>query len=828
MESRPRVVSEGTGPALPLLDNGGTRGRRCITSALGLMFGNRTGSAVRRLSGGTMPDQIRERLAQALRKIDRPGTFCVSGSQSAVLPGLEVNDLGPVGLPLSASQAEELKRRCEQAPYGQGERTLVDTDVRRVWRLTPDRFSLNNLEWKKFLATIVKRISEELGLGKRKLETNLHELLLYEKGCFFLPHRDGEKLAGMVATLVVVLPSAYEGGELVVRHDGGELTIDFSRVENSAFQTHFAAFYADCEHEVRPLTSGYRLCLVYNLTLSRAKKALSAPRQSEHVAGIEPLVREWAGDESARKLVVMLDHQYTKDGLTWDRLKGADAMKAGVLALAARQAGCRAYLALLTLWESGEAEGGYGYGRRYGRGYGRSRWEDEDNIGGRHKMGEVFETSLTAENLSDLDGEPPPVPILHVEQSELLEPEILKAVTPEEHFEGYTGNAGMTLDRWYRHAAVILWPERGHFEVLCEDDGRRLVPLLQKMVAEWSEAGSKGRPELKAQCVGLARAVLASWPRRPSRWGESREVQGLLDTVAALGEPDLVGRFLGQVLAKDASADPGTSFVKTCQEYGWKIAREPLRALFRDAGAESMERNVRLLERVCLADTPEDAAWSDLREVLAGEYVARLEAIDTDASVPLWKLYNLKRPVILAALARSLLAARGNEVLDRVVDRITNTPKLYPIEGVLIPALVSLAPELKEGSKPFPPALKRWIAVCREHLESLTAQAPREPKDWRREGKVSCACADCRELVKFLENPDEQSHRFSIRENRRRHLEEKIRQHKLDLDCTTDRTRSPHTLVCTKNTASYQAAMKKYNQEKERLATLLALLPVPH
>jgi hypothetical protein len=35
-----------------------------------------------------------------------------------------------------------------------------------------------------------------------------------------LQKRDGEKLDRMLATLVLVLPSAYEGGELVVRHEG--------------------------------------------------------------------------------------------------------------------------------------------------------------------------------------------------------------------------------------------------------------------------------------------------------------------------------------------------------------------------------------------------------------------------------------------------------------------------------------------------------------------------------------------------------------------------------------------------------------------------------
>ena len=71
--------------------------------------------------------------------------------------------------------------------------------------------------------------------------------------------------------------------------------------------------------------------------------------------------------------------------------------------------------------------------------------------------------------------------------------------------------------------------------------------------------------------------------------------------------------------------------------------------------------------------------------------------------------------------------------------------------------------------------------------------------------------------------PQESVHRFSMRQDRRSHLEEKIRQHKCDVDCTTERTRSPHTLVCTKNKASYQAELKTYHQDQESLAAVIAI-----
>lgn len=202
-----------------------------------------------------MSHAVFDKLRRALRTIDRPGSFCVNGSAHTVFPGLEVAGVGPVGLPLTAEQAKELKKHCEQAPYGKGEKTLVDTSVRRVWRMTPDRFTLTNPDWETLLQKVVKKVQKELGLERQKLESHLYDLLLYEPGSFFLPHRDGEKLDRMVATLVIVLPSSFQGGELVIRHDGEERTIDFGG-ENSQFRIHYAAFYADCEHEVRPCGRG--------------------------------------------------------------------------------------------------------------------------------------------------------------------------------------------------------------------------------------------------------------------------------------------------------------------------------------------------------------------------------------------------------------------------------------------------------------------------------------------------------------------------------------------------------------------------------------------
>jgi hypothetical protein len=799
----------------------------------------------RDLSGGDpVPSAILEKLDRALSQVDRPGTFCVSGKVPAVLPGLEVEGLGPVALPLTTRTAKDLIKHCHQAPYGQGEKTLVDPSVRRVWRLQPDHFQLENPDWDRVIRDIVARVQEELGLEGQKLESHLYDLLLYEKGSFFLPHRDGEKRDRMVATLVVVLPSAHEGGELIVRHDSEERTLDLGGSSGDTFHIHYAAFYADCEHEVRPLKKGYRLCLVYNLTLAKSKKTMSAPRVSEHIGTIAPLIRQWASDEeSTEKLAIPLDHQYSQEGLSWDSLKGTDRAKARVLADAARQAGCKAYLAILTLHQSGEGEepgGGYGYGR--GRWYDRYEEDDdeaedgeedtgEEDTGGEYTMVEVYDTDLTANHWSDPEGNRLPMGELTIEEDEVLDPDSLTGVKPEEDFQGYTGNEGTPLDRWYRHAAIFLWPEARHFEIICSRDSRGVVPELARMIGRRKSTGAGDRPALEAQCRRLAAAIIARWPAQEFARSEEK-IEGspaatLLECLAALDAPELIGDFLGTALIKDVSADPSPSIVAIGQKFGWPTFQPKLVSVMKETTTVTMERNVRLTETIATARPRKKDGWQELCAALARELVTAIEALDSKRSPAgyddEWYPRKVDRAGILAGLARSLIATGQSEVMAHFIDHALATPKRYPLTEAHIKAIVDLVPWLKKHARESFPALTRWVDGVREQLESLTAREPQEPKDFRRAAAIACTCELCEELKRFLKDPHESVHRFRVRKELRRHLHSQIDSNKIDLIHVTDRRGSPQTLVCTKNTASYQASLKKYHEDREHLETINAI-----
>ena len=115
-------------------------------------------------------------------------------------------------------------------------------------------------------------------------------------------------------------------------------------------------------------------------------------------------------------------------------------------------------------------------------------------------------------------------------------------------------------------------------------------------------------------------------------------------------------------------------------------------------------------------------------------------------------------------------------------------------------------------------AISEWLAHCRSQLQQRTVQPPVAPTDFRRASELRCHCADCVELSRFLADPSQSVHRFRVRQDRRRHLHGITNENRCDLTHVTLRTSNPQTLVCTKTTASYEAACQTYSRHCETLA----------
>jgi len=107
-----------------------------------------------------------------------------------------------------------------------------------------------------------------------------------------------------------------------------------------------------------------------------------------------------------------------------------------------------------------------------------------------------------------------------------------------------------------------------------------------------------------------------------------------------------------------------------------------------------------------------------------------------------------------------------------------------------------------------------------DHLRRRIALPLEAPRDWTRANLLKCTCGDCRGLGAFLVASDQQQWRLKAVQDRRTHVEQSIRSAACDLDLTTERRGSPHTLVATKNQASYERRAKQRREDLEHASVL--------
>jgi hypothetical protein len=333
-------------------------------------------------------------------------------------------------------------------------------------------------------------------------------------------------------TPIIVLPSLYTGGALLVCHRDREARLDLSCPEPS--QVAFAAFYADCVHEVLSITSGYRLTLAYNLRRQGRGQLPAPPNYDTEQTRVTALLRQWnAGkdapdDDSPAKLLYPLEHAYTPAELAFEALKGADAAVAALLVAAASAADCDLHLALVSIKESGSAEylGSYGSRRRRG-----AEEEDEEDF----EVSEVHDRSETLSDWRRPDGSQPALGDLPFMEDELCPPDAFADLEPDEqYFHEATGNEGASFERTYRQAALVLWPRARRLAVLNQAGLAVTLSYLDALTRRWADSGEGATSPLWHEAHELSGHMLRTWPGQVGWYPGRPQAPGAAATLLTL------------------------------------------------------------------------------------------------------------------------------------------------------------------------------------------------------------------------------------------------------------------------------------------------------
>jgi predicted 2-oxoglutarate/Fe(II)-dependent dioxygenase YbiX len=769
-------------------------------------------------------------IANLLSLLKPAGAFATRLRAPAADLELEVTGLGTVKLPITARAAQQLRAAASPSAFGLREQTLHDPNVRNSWEVGPRRVKLS-ARWEEALRGHLVEIQDALGVpAGAVLRAELDKLLLYEQGQFFKPHQDSEKSDDMVGTLVVVLPSQYTGGALTVEHRGERST--FKRLATQAKDLSLLAFYADCHHEISPVSTGVRVALTYRLVLDARGAEVSL---RDHGALVErltgqvrahfetPVARGYLRTPPAppRRLIYLLDHEYTQRSLSWDHLKNGDRLRAAALQAVAQRLDCECALALAEVHEiwNCEDEGLFGRSARWGGWRGRAlvgAGEDAEEEG--HKITDLCDSSIELTSWVDAEGLRLEGNRIVVESHELCATRPSSDLKPyRSEYEGYQGNYGNTLERWYHRGAVALWPRSLAFALAAETSPGWAVDQLLAL--------ARTTPQ-RAAAVAKARSLLPQWSSSIQDLAKERSfVTKLLQLAARLDDAELALSLLAPIRADVLSSGP---------------VRSALMALVEIHGVVWGQRLFEAwMPREALRTPPWIPALAELAQALREGPVGAALAnwlVDREVAAALERL-GLERRVLAEAwldldafadeaahLAHVLAAAVGiarPELVERIVQALTSASH---------PASLSLLLQVLRAAMARSPALREVVLgsslhlACVERIEALLSAPPRAAGDWALRCPRICGCADCDGLWKFLASSD-QGLDWPLNKDRRAHLHHVIELARLPLTHLTLHRGSPHILQLRKQPSLFTREASHREQLRSILAELRGARP---
>jgi hypothetical protein len=778
---------------------------------------------------------MREDITQALAKIETSGSFCTRRTLPADDLELQVKGVGAIRFPVSPTKARQLRKVARPSRFGRRDKTLYDKSVRDSWSIARSNVRIDQRRWGKTLRAELDRIKQDLGLpANGRLEAKLHKMLVYEPGQFFSCHQDSEASDDMIGTLVVILPSDYQGGSMVIENQGDKVTYRRSRRQTD--QLTFVAFYDDCHHQVRPIKTGYRVTLIYRLLFDGQPPATAQTESSREVVELSDLIKAYFDrplparvyDNRPRpppsRLVYLLDHDYTPRGLGWNRLKNDDAPRAAALQEVAHRLDCEICLCLADVHETWSCEDdGWGYGRRRWRRTYDDDYDDDYDDGdggaddGDYTLVDLCDSDIVLRHAIDPSGKKVEGFFADIVDQEVFYTKASVEMEPfkSEH-EGYMGNWGNTVDRWYHRAGVVLWPRKNSFLI-------RAKASLAWAMTEIERTVKAGDLENARDMTRRLVPVFDPAAQETARGFFSRTLR----VASALGDPDLAAGLLRPFELARVNRSAARLVGKLLRCYGIDWCRNALSG-WSEKGRRRHDTSKWLPDPpdfcrqladcgdelgVALADWTIAEQWSSMRE----QCVLGLEK--TQLSQTENCLQRLNGQIL--GLLEACTITNNVALVDELVGFFVSAETDYPVR--------SMASLLRDADAAYEPATLKTMRLgelhscCVELLRAKLATPIRAPEDWSISCSLKCSCPLCQELSRFLVQPDRVQLEWALAKDGRAHVHRTIDAHGLPVTHQTKRAGRPYTLVLEKTKALFareKSERKSWQDQLKRLTEM--------
>lgn len=624
---------------------------------------------------------------------------------------------------------------------------------------------------------------------------SLYKLLLYKTGSFFKPHRDSEKDDGMFGTVVVQLPSFYEGGKLIVRHNHRTEEVELSSATTlqNGFSMFYTAFYCDCEHEVLPITSGVRACLVYNMMMtSEIAKEICPSATRLGVEGREAdlldlLKNYWPNNQ---KMVYCLSHKYSQKSLSLENLKSTDRVVAQFFKKYADACSLEVMIGILKRKKYRYVKAKYKprkvshrrrspnlmYFYNIENGYYNHHDDYDDDSDELATISDVdsndpnvtFYDDYKIKYLKSIDNKRH-LPSMDVDfESEVLPENGFRDIKSFYENDEVTGNEGVQCSKFYQCAAIMIYRQEDLIPILVSCDAK-LSKIEEIFLNEFEKHKVNISNEIvKETCLKWSHAMMDRYVRHAQIFDENQmlKVSNLFENFLMFDNVELMQKFL-----KIQKFQLGNfSYVyRMCHKHGWATFSTDIITKF--GKLKLNERFVSLQKFIDNEDnaTPNDA---DKQGIIHSIMKAMVTKFNHELEHPPRKPWHkyMSRPVKQAQrqekTKKFLISLRplANNVNFLY---LTEYAKKKPMD-IIVPALIAVGQATENVSDHL------WMDMAnhfKSKMDTLLERPIVSTFTWQQNVRLSCNCKHCQFVADFLQRSFQQTLDFIGEKPTRDHVE---------------------------------------------------------
>ncbi|KAL9616616.1 MAG: hypothetical protein Q9160_008526 [Pyrenula sp. 1 TL-2023] len=216
----------------------------------------------------------------------------------ALNPGLSVNELGRVNLPLLESDVSAITRLATQKPSSEACDTLDAGTRQGPIVLDASRFTFQNPMWSQYLKHVViphalLKMGFDTESAVESIAARPSRLILYGSGASLMPTNAGDPKPEHFGTLEISLPSQNAGVLYYTKSNNREFEFQTDR-SDCEWKSYWTVSSKEAEKPTIAVTDGFQLVMTYDLVHDcKEGTAFSGMQGSDKLQQIKDVLDRW-------------------------------------------------------------------------------------------------------------------------------------------------------------------------------------------------------------------------------------------------------------------------------------------------------------------------------------------------------------------------------------------------------------------------------------------------------------------------------------------------------------------------------------------------------